>query len=72
MASRSRPIVFDDMSESDNSFDVSKIFSNNESDSESNSDLKVDSENSEDEDDSDDDLIDEGQLPPEHYLDETV
>ncbi|KAK2763710.1 hypothetical protein FQN54_009326 [Arachnomyces sp. PD_36] len=67
MTSLSRPIGSDDMSESDASSDVSEVFSNDGSDIESNSDLEVDSEDS---DDPDDDLFDEGQLPPEHYLDE--
>lgn len=60
------------MIESDVSFDINKIFLNNEFDSESNSDLKLDSENLKNNNDLNDDLIhDKSQQFSKHYLNET-
>ena len=65
MAPRSRPVGPDNSASSD----VSDIFSDNGSGSEFNSDLELDSDDSgDDADPNDNSVVDEGQLPPEHYL----
>jgi hypothetical protein len=57
--------------DSDASSSVSDIFSDCASDSDSNSDLEFDSEDSDDEDDGPEDSYnDDGQLPPEYYLEQ--
>lgn len=72
MVTRSQQLTPDDESQdSDASSSVSEIFSDCESDSDSNSDLELDSEDSDDEDDSPEDFSnDDGQLPPEYYLEQ--
>ncbi|KAH1601056.1 hypothetical protein KXX21_008097, partial [Aspergillus fumigatus] len=61
----------DESQDSDASSSVSEIFSDSESDSDSNSDLELNSEDSDNEDDSPEDFSnDDGQLPPEYYLEQ--